>query len=226
MFKASQNEIIIITKGENALCFQGSAQHACLCFPWFDGHLWLLQHLPDPWACQTRQGGSQHSLPAALSADAFQTMRRAVCPAQVTRPASQSPTVKTSQSSPELWEAVSWEGGASSILQDGIQPFSALLKFTRISKDFFRFKLMTQPQLKSAVSVYRTFSWKPSRRIALCPLTALKPPFGNFCLTKSELPLCTSEGAFSLSYPAFKKRFSFFWVTRFYRILCRNSRLR
>lgn len=46
-------------------------------------------------------GGGEHSLPAALSADAFQTMTQAVCPAQVTCPPSQSPTVKTNQSSPD-----------------------------------------------------------------------------------------------------------------------------
>lgn len=56
-------------------------------------------------------------LPAALSADAAQSANDSgcLCPAQVTCPPSQSPTVKTNQSSPHSWEAVSWEGEASSI---------------------------------------------------------------------------------------------------------------
>lgn len=144
-------------------------------------------------------------------------------PAQVTCPASQSPPVKINQSSPHSWEAVGWEGEPSSRLQDGIQPFLLCrCCITRLAKDFFKFKLLTRPQLKSAISTSTTFFMKALAEHCSLP-SALKPPFGNFGLMKPELPLCTSEGAFSPCYPAFRKRISLFWVTWFYRMLCRNS---
>lgn len=55
-------------------------------------------------------------------------------------------------------------------------------------------------------------------------LIALKPPFGNVCLTKSELSsVYVRRSLFIQLIQPLKKSFSLFWVTQFCRILCRKS---
>lgn len=188
-------------------CMKWRGGHVRHCFPWFDGHMWLSQHLP-------AEPADEHAtFPSCSSVcRCFQTRTQAAGPAQVTWPPSQSPTVKTNQSPPDSREAVSWEGEAFIHIPGW---HSALLCSANVSS-------LEIPKISSSSNYWLDFSWNQLFQYTelfffffnekQCSLPSDCTAFGNFCLVKSELPLCTSEGALSFTYPALKKRFSFFWV--------------
>lgn len=171
-------------------------------------------------------------LPAALSADAAQSVNDSgcLCPAQVTCPPSQSPTVKTNQSSPHSWEAVSWEGEASSIFSHFLFFFTALMFHQQNFQTFFQ---VQTTDLTSAEMCYFHihiffffffFNKSPHGALLFALLTALNPPLGNFCLTKSELSsVYVSRSLFIQLIQPLNKSLSLFWVTKFCRILYRKS---
>lgn len=68
------------------------------------------------------------------------------------------------------------------------------------------------------------FNKSPHGALLFALLTALNPPLGNFCLTKSELSsVYVSRSLFIQLIQPLNKSLSLFWVTKFCRILYRKS---
>lgn len=112
-----------------------------------------------------------------------------------------------------------------------IQPFfftALMFHQQNFQFQFSKFKLLTQPQLKSAISIFTTSFFFPNKSphgpLLFALLTALNPPFGNFCLTKSELSsVYVRRSLFIQLIQPLNKSFYLFWVMQFCRILCRKS---